>query len=318
MARSREVVVILLLLLLRVGNGFQVARLRSISQLNEISRTAAPPIITLTRLNLSLDNEDDKPEYSRKAQLREEVESPFSKVRFFLYVTLSLGALTSLAISMARIAAALSGVNTDLLQESATNAAVDVGGLALIAFLLKNDLEAKDSRLKRASKGATLAKLKIRGSKRLLGDDNDSSTFATSLSSLRRGRGIEKRVVIAVAGKEKIAEILRDASDLDDSLSVNDLLVVPVIYPQAIAPSVDADSKIPESVAFPAGEGWKAVIDDETSEARSQGVDVEAEGISIILKKNGRVGQRTKGVYLGNMVGEVISRRERGMDVSNI
>jgi hypothetical protein len=75
---------------------------------------------------------------------------------------------------------------------------------------------------------------------------------------------------------------------------------------------------MPESVAFPAGEGWKAFIDDETSEARSQGVDVESDGFSIILKKNGRVGQRTKGVFLGNMVGEVVARRESGMDVSNI
>lgn len=265
-----------------------------------------------------MSSDGGRPEYSRKIQLREEVESPFSKVRFFVYVTLAGGALTSLAISVARIAAALSGVNEDLLQESITNAAVDVGGLALIGFLLKRDLDAKDSRLKRASKGAELAKLKIRGSKRLLGDDDDSSTFTTSLSSLRSGRGIEKRVVIAAAGKDKVVEILKDASDLEDSLSFNDLVVVPVVLPQATAPSMGDDYHMPESVAFPAGEGWKAMIDDETSEARNQGVDVEAEGISIILKKNGRVGQRTKGVYLGNMVGEVVARRESGMDVSNI
>lgn len=271
-----------------------------------------------TGLHLSSNDDDGKPEYSRKLQLREEVESPFSKVRFFFYVSLAGGALTSLAISVARIAAALSGVNEDLLQESITNAAVDIGGLVLIGFLLKRDLDAKDSRLKRASKGAQLARLKVRASKRLLGNDESSATFTTSLSSLRRGRGIEKRVVIAAAGKDKIDEIMNDARELDESLSVNDLLVVPVVLPQAAAPSMGDNYQMPESVAFPAGEGWKAFIDDETSEARNQGVDVESNGFSIILKKNGRVGQRTKGVFLGNMVGEVVARRESGMDVSNI
>jgi hypothetical protein len=266
---------------------------------------------------LCAENDNDKPEYSRKIQLREEVESPFSKVRLFICGTLGAGALTSLAISIARIAAALTGINTDLLQESATNAAVDIGGLLLIGFLLKRDLNAKDSRLKRASKGSALAALKIRASRRMLRDDNDS-TFTTSLSSLRSGRGIEKRVVIAVAGKAKVAEILQDANDLKDSLSANDLVVVPVVYPQATAPVVGDNYTISDSLALPVGEGWKAVIDDETSEARVQGVDVGSEGISIILKKNGRVGQRTKGIYLGNMVGEVVARRESGMDVSNI
>lgn len=310
-------VLFVLLLLARVGNGFQVARQHlSVCLKEQFSRQNAAALAPTALTQLHLSN-DDKPEYSRKIRLREEVESPFSKVRFFIYLTLAAGALTSLAVSAARIAAALSGVNQDLLQESAVNAAVDVGGLALIAFLLKRDMDAKDSRLKRASKGAELAKLKIRCSRRLLGDD-DASTFTTSLSSLRRGRGIEKRVVIAAAGREKMSAILKDASELEESLSFSDLVVVPVVLPQAQPPSVDDNYQMPECVAFPSGDGWKAMIDDEIREARNQGVDVESEGISIILKKNGRVGQRTKGVYLGNMVDEVQTRRERGMDVRNI
>ena len=305
---------LVLLLVARVGNGFQVASPRPLCRLNDASRRDAATASTTTRLHMS---EKDKPEYSRKVRLREEIEAPFSKVRFFIYLTLGGGALTSLAVSAARIAAALSGINEDLLQESVINAAVDVGGLALIAFLLKRDLDAKDLRLKRATKGAELAKLKIQGSRRLLGDD-DTSTFTTSLSSLRRGRGIEKRVVIAAAGKEKMSEILKEANDLEDSLSFNDLVVVPVVLPQAKPPSVGDDYQMPKCVAFPFGEGWKAMIDNEIRDAVNQGVDAEVEGISIILKKNGRVGQRTKGVYLRNMVGEVEARRGSGMDVHNI
>ena len=292
-------------------NGFQVARPPILSRLDESSRIQRAP----TALFMS----DERPKYSRKIQLREEAESPFRKVRFFFYASLGAGALTSLFISSTRLAAALAGVNVDLLQESAINAAVDIGGLVLIAFLFKRDLDAQDSRLSRASKGAELAALKIRGSKNLLGaQDDDSSTFTTSLSSFRRGRGIEKRVVIVAAGKDKIDQIMKEAGSLQDSLSMNDLVVVPVVLPQAIAPALSDISKMPECVALPVGGNWKVVIDDETKEARKQGVDVETEGISIILKKNGRVGQRTKGVFLDKMVGEVVERRESGMDVKNI
>jgi hypothetical protein len=256
--------------------------------------------------------------YSTEIRLREEAESPFRRVRFFLYASLAAGAATSLVVSAARIAAALGGrVNEELLQESVINAAIDIGGLALIAFLFQQDVDAQESRLKRASKGADLARLKIRGRKSLLGTvEDDSTTFTTSLSALRRGRGIEKRVIIAAAGKDKIDEIMKEARALQDSLCRNDLLVVPVVLPPATAPTVEGE--LPECMALPVGDEWKSVINDEASEARKQGVDVEKEGISIVLKKNGRVGTRTKGVFLRNMVGEVVARRESGMDVSNI
>lgn len=298
----RLALISVVLLLTKVGSGFQVARPSAVSPQSQI----------FTSLYMT----DDKPEYSTEIRLREEAESPFRKVRFFFYTSLAAGAATSLAVSSARIAAALAGVNQDLLQESVINAAVDIGGLVLIAFLFKRDVDAQESRLKRASKGADLARLKIRGSKSLLGGEDDSPTLTTSLSALRRGRGIEKRVVIVTAGKNKIDEILKEASVLQESLIVNDLVVVPVVLPQATAPSLQDD--LPECIALPVGNGWKSVINDEISEARKQGVDVENEGISIILKKNGRVGQRTKGVFLTNMVGEVVARRESGMDVSNI
>jgi hypothetical protein len=109
---------------------------------------------------------------------------------------------------------------------------------------------------------------------------------------------------------------MKEARALQDSLCRNDLLVVPVVLPPATAPTVEGE--LPECMALPVGDEWKSVINDEASEARKQGVDVEKEGISIVLKKNGRVGTRTKGVFLRNMVGEVVARRESGMDVSNI
>jgi hypothetical protein len=266
--------------------------------------------------------DQEKPEYSREMLLREEAESPFRKVRFFFYTSLGVAAATSLAVSLARIAAGVAGINADLLQESLINAGVDLGGLVVLTFLYQRDLKAQNSRLKRASKGAELAQLMIRGSKSIItGDDvetNDGSeNFTTTLASLRRGRGIEKRVVIAAGGPAKIAEIMKEAIALQDALETNDLLIVPVVMPQGVAPQV-SDSDVPNCIALPVGNNWKMVVNDEAEEAVNQGVDIEKEGFCVILKKNGRVGQRTRGVFLGRMLGEVTERRELGMDVKNI
>eukprot|EP00566_Odontella_aurita_P018353 CAMPEP_0113560370 /NCGR_PEP_ID=MMETSP0015_2-20120614/19395_1 /TAXON_ID=2838 /ORGANISM="Odontella" /LENGTH=328 /DNA_ID=CAMNT_0000462071 /DNA_START=118 /DNA_END=1105 /DNA_ORIENTATION=+ /assembly_acc=CAM_ASM_000160 len=289
-----------------------------------VARTVAvflPQQTVTTSLYLSKDRE-----YSREIRLREEAESPFRKVRFFLYAAILGGAFTSLAVSIARIAAGLSGVNTGLLEESTTNAAIDIGGIALFGFLFKRDADAQESRLKRAAKGAEFAKLAIRGSPALLdgaegaasGQLAGKTAVTATLSSLRRGRGVDKRVVIAAAGKDTIREVLEEAA-LAEPLVLNDLVIVPVVYPQGTAPlGLDVDLLEQDCVALPAGGNWKAVINDEASEAVRQGVDITGEGFCIVLKKNGRVGQRTKGIYLDRMVGEVNERRAAGMDVSNI
>jgi hypothetical protein len=286
-------------------------------------RIANTPSIT-RRMNGSANDPQDKPEYSRNLLLREEAESPFRKVRFFLYGGLGAAALTSLLISVTRLAAALSGINADLLEESATNAAVDLAGIVVLAALWQKDAQAEDSRLKRAAKGAELAKLMVRIPKVLsegfVGDDEQlkREMFTTSLASFRRGRGIEKRVVIVVGSKEKIDEVLKEATSLQDSLIANDLLIVPVLVPQGVAPANVDPNDLPECVALPVGPSWKYVVNDEVEEAVKQGIDVDKEGLCVILKKNGRVGQRTRGIFLENMVGQVTQRREAGMDVKNI
>ncbi|GKY91147.1 hypothetical protein MPSEU_000087500 [Mayamaea pseudoterrestris] len=260
-------------------------------------------------------------DYSRQVLLREEAESPFRKVRFFLYASLAGGATISLVVSGTRVLAAWNGINTDLLDESLQNVAVDVGGLIVLGFLNNQDVKAQESRRKRASKGADLARLVVRASPRLKDPLLDASvandlSFSTSLASLRRGRGIEKRVVIAAGGAEKIQQVLEEATRLDASFQSTDLLLVPVIAPSGQAPQYEGE--LPQCVALPAGNGWKALIDDEMQEAAGQGVDVESNGFCIVLKKNGRVGQRTSGISLMPMVGDVEQRQASGLDVKNI
>jgi Low psii accumulation1 / Rep27 len=298
------------------------------------SITQASSLWWLSAFNSNDHSDNTKPEYTRELLLREEAESPFRNVRFFAYISLGLGALTSFGISAARIAAAtLANINTDLLNESLTNAGVDIVGIVVLSVLYQRDVAARESRLKRAAKGAELAKLKVRASKNIVQgsfddevgivDEKNISYFTTSLASLRRGRGIEKRVVIAVGGKEKIAEIIQQALEIDRDLVANDLLIVPVVLPQGVAPVVTASTSAPQSLAFPVTLGpgmnsWSFVMSDEADEATKQGIDVQKDGFCIVLKKNGRVGQRTKGINLFNMIGEVASRREAGMDVKNI
>ena len=280
-------------------------------------------------------HEKKKPEYSRELLLREEAESPFRKVRFFFYFILGGGALTSLAVSGARVAAALNGINPDLLPESATNVAVDLAGLVVLAAMYRNDLAAQESRLERAQRGAQMAKLTVRASKNILtGDDYLSSsssssssssepreTFTTTLASLRRGRGIEKRVVICAAGLEKITSVIQQAKEIQDELTLSDLLVIPyVLGSSSFSSSSELENdNLPDCVALPSrNPNWQSFIEDEVAEATRQGVDAQAEGLCIILKKNGKIGQRTKGIYLNNMVADVAGRAAMGMDITNI
>ena len=315
-----------------------------------------------------------KVEYSRELQLREEAESPFRKVRFFFYISLGAGAFISLGVSAARVAAAVfAQINVDLLPESTQNVIIDSVGLVVLTLLYQNDLKAQNSKLKRAAKGSDLAKLKIRASKQIIQsfqnsentNENDftenetttssttsttatksttTTTFVTNLASLRTGRGIDKRVIIVAGGKQKIQQVIQEVmNEYNDDMILNDLLLVPIVLPQCIAPDITTmmfnttntvSTSLPPSIALPVTSSssstskdvdsaatvttWNDLMNDEATDAKEQGIDIINDGFCIILKKNGRVGQRTKGINLRNMVGEVTARRDAGMDVKNI
>lgn len=314
-----------ILLVVHCSVAFQISPTRTRSAAN-------PQLSTFTCKAYNNDNNNfsnKKPEYSQELLLREEAESPFRNVRFFVYSALGAGALASLAVSSTRVIAATAGINTDLLSESAINAAVDIAGIVVLYLLYQRDVEAQQSKLKRAAKGAVMAKLRVRVSKSIMQgfdeelEDADSSTFSTTMASLRRGRGIEKRVVIAAGGKARISEVLEQANKLDNELVSNDLLIVPIVLPQGIAPEWTDSNSLPKSIGLPVLGGlvsnnWNDFISDEAAEASKQGIDVVTDGFCVVLKKNGRVGQRTKGINLSNMVGNVMARRDAGMDVKNI
>jgi hypothetical protein len=207
-----------------------------------------------------------------------------------------------------------------LLDESVKNAGINLARIVVIGFLFKRDMDAQSSRIKRAARGTKLAALQIQASKKLQDEleTNNSATFVTNLSSLHWGHGLEKHVVIGAMGRDKLMDVIKEAEQLRDSLTMSDLLVVPIILPSGISLTLDEGTVLPECVVLPVGRGWSELLNDETFEARKQGVDVETEGICIVLKKNGWVRQQTKGIFLRNMVVDVEACRKLGLDVKNI
>eukprot|EP00558_Chaetoceros_sp_UNC1202_P006274 CAMPEP_0197240934 /NCGR_PEP_ID=MMETSP1429-20130617/7113_1 /TAXON_ID=49237 /ORGANISM="Chaetoceros sp., Strain UNC1202" /LENGTH=319 /DNA_ID=CAMNT_0042700687 /DNA_START=20 /DNA_END=979 /DNA_ORIENTATION=+ len=307
--------------LCHLGNGFAVLPRGSVQKLPSNDRGTASKLglpsknaSTLTILHMS-----GSGKYTTEVRLREEAEAPFRKVRLFLFSSLLGGCIISLLVSAARIAAGLNGINTDLLEESTNNAAIDVGGLAVLGYLIKNDLNAQESRLQRMTKGGALANLTVRGKASFFLDQDQGNYNTLKLSSFRNGRGIDKRIVICAAGKDKISSIIEEIPSLAESLVRNELVVIPVVLPDGTAPvGVDEAVLGLECLALPMGGSWKTFIEGEVADASKQGVDVSTTGVALILKKNGRVGQRTSGVNLARMTGEVEDRQASGMDVTNI
>ncbi len=174
--------------------------------------------------------------------------------------------------------------------------------------------------MQRASKGGALARLPVRGKASFFNDENNKNKLLTN-SSFRAGRGIDKRVVILVAGEQKISQLVSTlkSKSMQESLIQSDLFVIPVVIPDCTVPlDVDEELLSEDCIGLPVQRAWKEFVEDEVGEAIKQGVDVENAGLALILKKNGRVGQRTSGFNLSRMVGEVKSREESGLDVTNI
>ena len=64
---------------------------------------------------------------------------------------------------------------------------------------------------------------------------------------------------------------------------------------------------------------WSAVLRSELSVALSQTPEALNKGVTIIVNKNGKVGTRRFGVPIwDSLVADVQSRKENGLDVTNI
>jgi hypothetical protein len=273
------------------------------------------------------DDDQIESQFTRKQILKEETEAPFRKVRIFFYAALFAAAGLGTVITLTKLLAVFSGARKEDVDMLYQNLAVNVAGLPVLGFLWKRDLDSQRSLLERIQKGGQLAGLRLKIA-------TSEGPLVVKVSDFRRDRGIEKRVVIVAAPKDLLRTSLESAVQQSSNLFANDLIIVPLMI-ESDAASGDftltansLESMIPDTpnvenvsvLGLPiALASWNSVIKKELAVAIKQSPSALEKGVTIIIKKNGKVGTRRFGVPIWEaLVGDVEARKELGLDVSNI
>ena len=264
-------------------------------------------------------------EFTRKQLIKEEIEAPFRKVRLFLYTALFSAAALGSIITITKLLATLSGARSEDLQQLYTNLGVNLGGLPVIALLYKRDIDAQRALLLRIQKGGKLSGLRMKMY-------TEDGPLVVKLSDLRRDRGIDKRVVIVAAPKELLRTSLQTSIQEAKNLIANDLVIVPLIIEltdgdytltatslEAMVPDEPNIAKFEHIGLAMALASWNDTIKKELEVAIKQQPGALEKGVTIIIKKNGKVGTRRFGVPIWEgLVRDVADRKDLGLDVSNI
>jgi len=249
--------------------------------------------------------------YTTKQRLREEIESPFRKVRLAFFGFSSASASIALYFSaLTALKSNLGFENTLPLGEALIQVAINAGGAIGFGLLAGREVKVGKENLERIQKGGRLARLVVEPA--LEGSEK------RTLKDYRRG----SRVVIAAGGREYINKLamslcsdqLADTNDLPAALSEVDLVVVPALlndkyevenvkeaWRNAEPSESDRnfDSKrADEVIVFPSGSAsmWNQYLESEVETANGQGFDILANGITITVKKNGRILRRATGL----------------------
>lgn len=172
--------------------------------------------------------------------------------------------------------------------------------------------------LERIAKGGALARLRV-----VTGERKERTT----LGDYRR----VSRVLLAAGGEEYLSVLARslasdqlaDENGLVDGLRESDVLLVPVLIDErgavgdteacwrgVVEQEGDRNFDIVRAdpvTAFPMGNSdWTECLESEFETAKKQGFDVMSKGVTITIKKNGRIlrratGQPRWGDFLGAM-----------------
>jgi hypothetical protein len=299
------------------------------------STLASGPASSLPRLAMSNENDLEKTfgGYTVKQRLREEVESPFRTVRLFFFGSSTGSAFIALYFSLLTAIKSYSGGFTDAppTDEALQSVGINVVALAVCAGITYRDWRAGDANLARIKQGGALAKLAVQQGDKL-----------STLADYRRS----SRVLIAAGGKDYIAELcrslnadqLKDTNTLAEAIANAEIVLVPVLLESATSKSTrvgdtsacwkettpvedrDRDfdvSRADAIVGFPRGpNAWAEVLEPEVQTATGQGFDVKEKGLTLILKKNGKILRRATGQpqwngLLGTM--EVLDGKKFGM-----
>jgi hypothetical protein len=272
--------------------------------------------------------------YTVKQRLREEVESPFRKVRLLFFASSTASALTALYFSMLNTIKAFVGGYSDAIpmDEALTSDAINIGAAVICSYLAFREYKVGKVNLERIAKGGKLASLVV---------EPASGGSLKKLADYRR----DYRVLIAAGGEEYISKLARslnadqlsDINVIPDKLQETDVIVVPVLLSEseksmsvadtrAFWKEVEAGSEQDRNfdltradsvVAFPKGfRLWKEYLESDFETATKQGFEVLEKGITLTVKKNGRILRRATGQPAwGDLIGamEVLDGSKFGM-----
>jgi hypothetical protein len=280
-----------------------------------------------------MSQEEEGSAYTRRQILKEETEAPFRKVRYFLYLSLAAAASLATLITGTSILAVNGGMREGDLTEMYQNLGINLAGLPVIAYFWRRDIKSQNSLLERIDKGGSLARLKLK-----IEDDMSGENVVVKLSDLRRDRGIDKRVIIVAAPRELLKESLKSTAGMFADLVKSDCMIVPLainrdapgsekdgytLTSMSIDSLFDTAEETPPLLSYLGTpvqlQSWNNVIKNEFSTALQQTPEALQKGITVIIKKNGKVGSRRFGVPIWEAITkDVEQRREAGLDVTNI
>lgn len=250
-------------------------------------------------------------------KLLAETIAPFRGLRLFLYAAFASGAFVGGLITASGVAAALSGVRTDVdVNAEYLNLGIDFGAVALFGVLAKIDLdkgkeldEAVEAKVERKKQQKKIAK-GMKEREQQLADLNinvrvteDGDTRTATVGTMQ---SMAKQHVILVAGPGRaIRDALRGAQLNKVNFAMTNILVVPYetgldATDRASKPSGGfGDRPTYETQAYVAeavGEGWESLIETEMETAAEQaGEKVREEGIALVIANDGKVLRRGVG-----------------------
>ena len=255
--------------------------------------------------------------FTVKQRLREEVESPFRKVRLAFFGFSSASAFVALYFSaLAALKANIGGYADSIpLDDALQTCAINAAGALGFGVLALREMKVGQANLERIAKGGLLARLgvEIATTTTSLSSTSSSSSSRRTLGDYRRA----SRVIIAAGGSEYINKLalslcsdqLSDVNTLPSALAGVDIVIVPVLLDNECN-VVDVKSawrnaspgpndrnydsaRADEIVAFPVGlSTWNEYLKSDIETAKKQGFDVMDKGITITVKKNGRILRR--------------------------
>jgi len=262
-----------------------------------------------------LDNRSEE----MRVKLKEEISSPFRKLRQFLYSGMGAAGFIGTLTAVPQLIFAVQDKVQESIVSTGGNVAIDVGAIVLAVVLWDRDSKAENIKLERYTKKEKLMSSQMSVSEKgerekelsllpiqiQINEKNENATRIVSFGELQK-KG--KQNIIIVAGKREFVTdaIISAKIEGADIFNSKETYVVPVVLEDdqieaALAKGFGAPKESLMTAPY-IGKPmqinvWEAYLKKETDLAILQGeVDIVKKGIVIAVKRNGRVIRRGVGI----------------------